>query len=94
MHPCFVGIIYFTHIFLGLFLIVSLKISHEDDNYMVILFIEEVVFELLSKKPVEVSQLDNGLFREEGACARQRRYTAPRKGNGVQLKKEGPASRS
>lgn len=33
-----------------MFLIMSLKMSHEDDNYMVILFIDEVVCELKSKK--------------------------------------------
>lgn len=40
----------FTDVFLGWFLIVPFKISHEVDNYMAILLIEKVTFELISKK--------------------------------------------
>lgn len=36
--------------FPGWFLIVPFKISHEDDNYMAMLLIEKVTFELISKK--------------------------------------------
>lgn len=66
------------------FLIVLLKISHEDDNYKVILFRKKVAFELISEKQVGVWLTENKRFREEGGCSRQRGYRAPRKWSSAQ----------
>lgn len=85
--PVLTGTVCFTHVFLGSFLIMSLKMLHEDDNYSVILFIKEVTFELVSKKA-------NGSLpageREEGGCSRQEDHETSRQGNGIQLRKEEP----